>query len=760
MPQYEDLLKDTSKPWPDDNNYFELTITDLNISTLYPLQFRWKYKDGSYGIWSVVKSITTAAESFPNVPSTLTVANNTPGYLQITWDGKTSTGTNLTNFDRVDIYINGAPFDSSKPAASFFSAGTQTITAPAGVYIVSSYAVSKVGTLSAMSVPVTRTVIDIGVPVQTPTLPNGITVATAPFAVTVNWPGTYSSQTFTGFKSIDIYAVGSDLGSTTTSGINSTNLVGSFTVNDTPNKINISLDNLRQALGLSNNSDVYSSSIYYYYISKNSNNTLYSVSSNPTYTRINSSSVIPTKANFIDLVSGVISIENLVAGNGNFASWLRTGTAGGTRIELSAVSDFINNGYTVQKGLVAYSSGNTELFNLDLDAGSLTINGSGTFTGDLSAGSGSSIFKSDSNGIYLGDPTFGSAPFSVSRNGVLKANSGTIGGWTLGSTYLQGNNFEINSSNSTIYVGPTGGSHIRISASGGIATYNGGSPTSTFSLSTSGSLSLSGSVSASSGSIGGWTINSSTLTGGSTTLNSNGTLTVNSLIANTGGTIGGWTINNGYLSSSDTFFYPSSGSSTYSLISTRDIGARKFFATSTDLDSISTSGGLSVTGNYQTANGYIATTNGYFFTSNGYFNANSKTTLYADGRIYADNLGISSGTPNIRQDSNGYLRYTSSSSERYKNSIVDINSVNSLDPYLLLNIPVRAFKYNEGYIATSDQRYNKLIPGFIAEEVEKVYPIAVDYIDEKPETWVANYMIPGMLAIIKDLKQRLDALEN
>ena len=268
---YEDLLKNTSKPWPTDNNYFELTITDLNISTTYPIQIRWKYEDGSSGPWSATKVIATSAESFPNTPSALTVANNTAGYLEIAWDGKDGSGNNLTNFDRVDVYIQGSPFDSSKPSISFFSAGKQTVVAPGGVYVISAYAVSKIGTISAMNTSVSRTVLDVGIPVQTPTLPSGLTVTSAPFAVSVNWPGTYSVGTFTGFKSIDIYAVGTNLGSTATSGITSTNLVGSLTVNDTPNKINIGLDNLKQALGLSTTSDVYTATIYYYHNATNTN---------------------------------------------------------------------------------------------------------------------------------------------------------------------------------------------------------------------------------------------------------------------------------------------------------------------------------------------------------------------------------------------------------------------------------------------------------------------------------------------------------
>ena len=50
------------------------------------------------------------------------------------------------------------------------------------------------------------------------------------------------------------------------------------------------------------------------------------------------------------------------------------------------------------------------------------------------------------------------------------------------------------------------------------------------------------------------------------------------------------------------------------------------------------------------------------------------TALFSDGSIYANTLGTTTGTPNIRQAS-GYLRFTSSSSQRYKNSITDLKDI-------------------------------------------------------------------------------------
>jgi len=205
------------------------------------------------------------------------------------------------------------------------------------------------------------------------------------------------------------------LGATATSGITDTNLVGSLTVNDAPNKINIGLDNLRQALSLGSNAAAYTATIFFYYVSVNKSNVKYG--SPTTYTRINSSSVAPTQANYVDLASGVISIENLVAGNGAFTSWLRTGIAGGARIELSAVTNFTDNGYTVKKGLTAYSSGSTETLGFDLSSGALSIAGSLAAT-SISTSSGK--FTVGSGGILTA--------IDVDLTGLIKASSGNIGG--------------------------------------------------------------------------------------------------------------------------------------------------------------------------------------------------------------------------------------------------------------------------------------------------------------------------------------------
>jgi len=78
-----------------------------------------------------------------------------------------------------------------------------------------------------------------------------------------------------------------------------------------------------------------------------------------------------------------------------------------------------------------------------LTATNFTLDASGK---SISLGSGNTIFIADADeGIQLGHATFGSAPFSVTTAGVLKAESGTIGGWNIDSSKIYSTNLNIHS---------------------------------------------------------------------------------------------------------------------------------------------------------------------------------------------------------------------------------------------------------------------------------------------------------------------------
>jgi hypothetical protein len=775
---FEDLLKDSSFPL-DNKNYFNVIITDLKLNQLYPLQFRWKYEDGSFSTWSAVKAITTPGPTVPDQPDLRsTDVIGKPGFIEVTWNGNNAASQPISNIDRVDIHISGQSFgDGTKPAGSFRVAGTQTFAATPGSYTVQLKAYTINGSSSFFSTARTVTITAVGEAIQTPTLPTGLTATPSPFAVSINWNGSYSSATsFTGFKSIDIYAVSSDLGSTATSGITDTNLVGSLTVNNIPNKINIGLDNLRQALSLESNSAAYTATIFFYYISVNRDGTKFG---SPTYTRINSSSVVPIQANYVDIANGVISIENLVAGNGTFAAWLRAGTAGGARIELSAVNNFTNGGYTVKKGLTAYSSGSTETLGFDLSTGALSLAGSLAAT-SISTSSGK--FAVNSSGILTAT--------DVNLTGAITATTGNVGGLIIAADAIQNGS---TSGNSTFRLDSTGkarfgsatGNSVIIDPSGNIYTSpNGGTSTGNFQVS-NGNVTITGVITATSGSFTGaifassgtftGTISGTDITGSSFTNVSGGqgvtiarSGTLDQITFQSGGSTSG-VIASGAATGATGIQITASGGTSSGFATSTNGSAAIFSSSSGGIQGLTiTSGGVAqFSSNVAFNNGNLTSTAntgtsivlGQAQSSDISNGAAGRIQLNGDGSIYANTLGTTTGTPNIRQAS-GYLRFTSSSSERYKNSIVDIKTVNSLDPYKLLEIPVRAFKYNNGYIPDTDQRFNTLIPGLIAEEVEEFYPIAVDYNEDKPETWVPNYIIPGMLVLIKDLSDRLDALEG
>ena len=87
-----------------------------------------------------------------------------------------------------------------------------------------------------------------------------------------------------------------------------------------------------------------------------------------------------------------------------------------------------------------------------------------------------------------------------------------------------------------------------------------------------------------------------------------------------------------------------------------------------------------------------------------------------------------------------------------------------LDPHKLYDTTIYQYKYKEGYLSSEKGKRKDRI-GFIVEDLEKQYPIAVDYIkDEKgkeiPENWNDRYLIPPMLKLIQEQKQEIDTLKQ
>ena len=117
------------------------------------------------------------------------------------------------------------------------------------------------------------------------------------------------------------------------------------------------------------------------------------------------------------------------------------------------------------------------------------------------------------------------------------------------------------------------------------------------------------------------------------------------------------------------------------------------------------------------------------------------------------------GAANMHITSSGIFGRSTASSERYKKDITDVTN-EELDPYKILDIPVRQFKYNEDNIPV-DGKPDDLYIGLIAEEVEKAYPIATEYTEDgQAEMWNIKMLFPALLKIVQDQQKKIEALEE
>ena len=147
--------------------------------------------------------------------------------------------------------------------------------------------------------------------------------------------------------------------------------------------------------------------------------------------------------------------------------------------------------------------------------------------------------------------------------------------------------------------------------------------------------------------------------------------------------------------------------------------------------------------------GVYSMSNGqWIICANGYGGATSEVLLNR----------TSSSAGNVVIANNGNLSKGTNSSRRYKKDIKDIGG--ELDPAKLYDARVVQFKYRDDYLMSDDQRFNKDMGGFIVEELEKVYPIAIDYSEGQPEDWNYRYLVPPMLKLIQDQKTEIDNLKE
>ena len=69
------------------------------------------------------------------------------------------------------------------------------------------------------------------------------------------------------------------------------------------------------------------------------------------------------------------------------------------------------------------------------------------------------------------------------------------------------------------------------------------------------------------------------------------------------------------------------------------------------------------------------------------------------------------------------------------------------------------FIYNDNHVGIDDWRYHRLLPGIIADDLDKIYPAAVYKENNVIEGWVFDTLIPPMLKLIQEQHADIEALK-
>lgn len=113
---------------------------------------------------------------------------------------------------------------------------------------------------------------------------------------------------------------------------------------------------------------------------------------------------------------------------------------------------------------------------------------------------------------------------------------------------------------------------------------------------------------------------------------------------------------------------------------------------------------------------------------------------------------------NLGKNNNGDVGTIASSSMHYK---VLGKTVKEDELEDLYKVKVIWAKYKDGYLMEQDERCGKEMPMFIAEDIDRRFPIAVDH-DEKgrAENWNYRIMIPCMFAMLKNEHEKVKELRS
>lgn len=113
---------------------------------------------------------------------------------------------------------------------------------------------------------------------------------------------------------------------------------------------------------------------------------------------------------------------------------------------------------------------------------------------------------------------------------------------------------------------------------------------------------------------------------------------------------------------------------------------------------------------------------------------------------------------NLGKNNNGDVGTIASSSMHYKILGKTVKEDELEDLY---KVKVIWAKYKDGYLMEQDERCGKEMPMFIAEDIDRRFPIAVDH-DKKgrAENWNYRIMIPCMFAMLKNEHEKVKNLQS
>lgn len=123
-----------------------------------------------------------------------------------------------------------------------------------------------------------------------------------------------------------------------------------------------------------------------------------------------------------------------------------------------------------------------------------------------------------------------------------------------------------------------------------------------------------------------------------------------------------------------------------------------------------------------------------------------------------------SGNLYLTAQGNAWYGVEASSSRKIKKYIKPLSD-ESIKAEKLYDVEVVQFQYKDGYLDDDDAMKGVTLPGFIVEDLEEIYPVAVQKDLDEPEesrywSWSPYRIIPAMLKLIQDQHAEIEELKR